>query len=324
MRAVAGAVPKLPEVSGGDPPQGAGMPAAPQPRTPLLDNRVEAQRRLDEAQRDAAAAEAALAAQRAERPPKAAPPLLRGVPKQFPARRRSRGAAGTPGEQGQGQGPPVPPGGGGLPLLGPEAAAGAGILTVEFFKSIVHFEGEYCQHSAALKWLRKVCEDRGYEEGYVLSSSRKTAVAAIIHPLGVEYWFEPADMRLWSWWEMVAQMDEKSIKYVVEDGDCSRGLVACEVRRRTGSYDHSRQVYTPGPQLAVWDFVLKRSDGTAVRLHPQWSTNKIPTFAVEGQEPTQIPFAGLGMSDGPGTFRYYKELGQEEELRFGRRVRVLV
>ena len=119
-------------------------------------------------------------------------------------------------------------------------------------------------------------------------------------------------------------MDEKSIKYVVEDGDCSRGLVACEVRPRTGSYDHSRQVYTPGPQLAVWDFVLKRSDGTAVRLHPQWSTNKIPTFAVEGQEPTQIPFAGLGMSDGPGTFRYYKELGQEQELRFGKRVRTLV
>ena len=323
MHAVAGAVPKLPEVSGGDPPQGAGMPAAPQPRTPLLNNRVEAQRRLDEAQRGAAAAEAALAAHRAERPPKAPPPL-RGVPKQFPARRRSRGAAGTPGEQGQGQGPPVPPGGGGLPLLGPEAAAGAGILTVEFFKSIVHFEGEYCQHSAALKWLRKVCEDEGYEDGYVLSSSRKTAVAAIIHPPGVKYWFNSDDMRLWSWWEMVAQMDEKSIKYVVEDGDCSRGLVACEVRRRTGSYDHSRQVYTPGPQLAVWDFVLKRNDGTAVRLHPQWSTNKIPTFAVEGQEPTQIPSAGLGMSDGPGTFRYYKELGQEEELRFGRRVRVLV
>ena len=193
-----------------------------------------------------------------------------------------------------------------------------------FFKSIVHFEGEYCQHIAALKWLRKVCEDREYDEGYVLSSSRKTAVAAIIHERGPQYRFEPADMRLWSWWEMVAQMDEKSIKYVVEDGDCSRGLVACEVRRRTGSYDHSRQVYTPGPQLTVWDFVLKRSDGTAVRLHPQWSTNKIPTFAVEGQEPTQIPFAGLGMSDGPGTFRYYKELGQEQELRFGRRVTTLV
>ena len=133
-------------------------------------------------------------------------------------------------------------------------------------------------------------------------------------------------MREWSWWEMVAHLDDESLRYVVQDGDRSRGLVGCEVRRRTGSYDHSRQVKRPGqgPQLTKWDFVLKRSDGTAVRLHPEWSTNKIPTFAVEGEEVIQIPSAGLGMSDGPGTFRYYKELGQEEELRFGRRVRVLV
>ena len=198
------------------------------------------------------------------------------------------------------------------------------ILTVRFFMSIVHSEGEYCQHSAALKYLRQMCENRGLEDGIVLSSSHKTVVAAIVHPVGVKYWFVEEDKRVWSWWDMVAQMDEKSIKYVVEDGDCSRGLVGCEVRRRTGSYDHSRQVYTSGPQLLCWDFVLKRSDGTAVRLHPEWSTNKIPTFAVEGEEVIQIPSAGLGMSDGPGTFRYYKKLGQEEELRFGRRVRVLV
>ena len=198
------------------------------------------------------------------------------------------------------------------------------ILTVRFFMSIVHSEGEYCQHSAALKYLRQMCENRGLEDGIVLSSSHKTVVAAIVHPAGVKYWFVEEDKRVWSWWDMVAQMDEKSIKYVVEDGDCSRGLVGCEVRRRTGSYDHSRQVYTPGPQLTKWDFILKRSDGTAVRLHPEWSTNKIPTFAVEGEEVIQIPSAGLGMSDGPGTFRYYKEVGQEQMLRFGRRLRGLV
>ena len=90
---------------------------------------------------------------------------------------------------------------------------------------------------------------------------------------------------------------------MVEDGDRSRGLVGCEFRRRTGSYDHSRQVQLPTPhptQLRCWDFVLKRSDGTAVRLHPEWSTNKIPTYEVEGQEETQIPRNGLGMSDGKG------------------------
>ena len=121
---------------------------------------------------------------------------------------------------------------------------------------------------------------------------------------------------------MVAQMNEESIRYVVEDGDCNRGLVGCEFRRRTGSYDHSRQVqpdYGDRAQLRCWDFVLKRSDGTAVRLHPQWSTNEIPTYAVEGHEETQIPHNGLGMSDGRGTFRYYREVGVQKTLKFARR-----
>ena len=94
-----------------------------------------------------------------------------------------------------------------------------------------------------------------------------------------------------------------------------------EFRRRTGSYDHKRQVHRlgQGPQLREWDFVLKRSDGTGVRLHPEWSTNKIPTYAVEGEGETDIPRNGLGMSDGRGTFRYYKEVGRQRTLKFARR-----
>ena len=120
---------------------------------------------------------------------------------------------------------------------------------------------------------------------------------------------------------MVAQLNEASLRYVVEDGDETRGLVGCEFRKRTGSYDHSRQVQGPAnpAQLLCWDFVLKRSDGTAVRLHPEWSTPKVSTYAVEGHEETQIPRNGLGMSDGRGTFKYYKEVGQARTLKFGRR-----
>ena len=117
-------------------------------------------------------------------------------------------------------------------------------------------------------------------------------------------------------------MDEESIRYVVEGRDCSRGLVGCEFRRPTGSYDHSRQVQPANAhraQLRCWDFILRRSDGTAVQLHPEWSTTNVPTFEVEGHEETQIPRNGLGMSDGHGTFKYYKEVGRGRMLRFGRR-----
>ena len=114
----------------------------------------------------------------------------------------------------------------------------------------------------------------------------------------------------------------EALNYVVEDGDCNRCLLGCGFRRRTGSYDHSRQVQLPAPhpaQLRCWDFVLKRSDGTAVRLHPEWSATNVPTFEVEGHEETQIPRNGLGMSDGRGTFKYYRELGKARTLKFGRR-----
>ena len=134
------------------------------------------------------------------------------------------------------------------------------------------------------------------------------------------------DMREWSWWEMVAQMDDDSLEYVVCDGDRSRGLIACEVRPRPNSYDHKRQVQrTDVPQLREWDFVLIRSDATVVRLHPGWNRPKIPIFLVEGHaEPVATPENGLGRSDGEGTYQKYRTLGKQAELRFGSRAGTLV
>ena len=37
-------------------------------------------------------------------------------------------------------------------------------------------------------------------------------------------------MRVWSLWEMVAQLKEASLRYVVEDGDETRGLVGLRVQ----------------------------------------------------------------------------------------------
>ena len=80
---------------------------------------------------------------------------------------------------------------------------------MEFFLSMESFEGDFKQHSAALKYLRERCEIESHDEGVVLSNSHKAAVAAIVHPPGPEFWFEEADMREWSWWEMVAQLGEE-------------------------------------------------------------------------------------------------------------------
>ena len=151
---------------------------------------------------------------------------------------------------------------------------------MEFF-SRVKCEGTWQQHNATLKYYREICE-HATVEALSFSTERMAAVAAIDHPPGERFWFAHEDKRVWSWWVMVAQIDEDSIRYVVEDGDRSRGLVGCEVRRRRNPYDHKRQVQCPDghPQLRDWAFILKRSDGTAVRLQPQWSKKDIPTFYI--------------------------------------------
>ena len=46
---------------------------------------------------------------------------------------------------------------------------------------------------------------------------------------------------------------------------------------------------------------------------------QIPTYAVEGEGGSEILRNGLGMSDGRGTFRHYKEVGQQRILKFARR-----
>ena len=45
---------------------------------------------------------------------------------------------------------------------------------------------------------------------------------------------------------MVAQLDQASLAYVVQDGDPDRSLVASEFRPRRNSYDHERQVQIGG------------------------------------------------------------------------------
>ena len=83
---------------------------------------------------------------------------------------------------------------------------------------------------------------------------------------------------------MVAQLDRASLEKVAQDGDPTRGLVGCEFRPRRNSSDHKRQVQPNAPQeqLRHWDFLLVRSDDSAVRLHPDWKSAKIFVFVVDG------------------------------------------
>ena len=84
-----------------------------------------------------------------------------------------------------------------------------------------------------------------------------------------------------------------------------------------------RQTTTNPPQhkLPYWDYVVHREDGSGIRLHPEWSKPSVETFEELGHAEalavvTVPPRRGLGRSDGPGTYKKYKDIGITEKMRF--------
>ena len=137
--------------------------------------------------------------------------------------------------------------------------------------------------------------------------------------------FDESSSKDWSWFEMVAQLNADSMAFVVNGDDGrSGGLLSCSVAPRPNSYDHKRhtQLRLAGKpnndaKLRVWDFVLTRADDSAVRLHPQWNTKAVESYAGEGHaEEVNIPVHGLGKSDGRGTYKHFKDLGTQRMLKF--------
>ena len=131
-------------------------------------------------------------------------------------------------------------------------------------------------------------------------------------------------MTLWRWVEMIAQLDDDSMEYVVEGQSNEITAVAgCSLRPRLNSYDHKRHhMLRVGGRpaenkLRIWDFVIHRSDGSEIRLHPQWKTTKVETFRAEGHdEEVEPPRSGLGGTNGPGTNRGYLKVASQRTLRF--------
>jgi hypothetical protein len=200
---------------------------------------------------------------------------------------------------------------------------------LEFFENFRAFTDGYKQNSAALKYLRHMNEDEinpFASHDVFLRNDQPIAVAACHHHPGTEFEFDPHNMRDWSWQEMVAQLDDPSRELVVKGaGGNNEGLTGCSFCVRPNSYDHMRHAAAvaagtqEGPTVTkpMWDFVIHRSDGTGIRLHPNWSNTKVMTFEVAGHAaPVQPPRGGLGGTDGPGTFRRYREIANQQTLRF--------
>ena len=125
---------------------------------------------------------------------------------------------------------------------------------------------------------------------------------------------------------MIALLRDEDLEYVVCGEGRSSGLEYCSVAPRK-AYDHKRHhadksrggdVPSRGTRiLLIWDFIVVRDDGSAIRLHPNWSNTKVETFGVPpGLDDFEIPRSGIGGTSGPGTFKYFKNKNLQSVLRF--------
>jgi len=202
-------------------------------------------------------------------------------------------------------------------------AAFAAPFEKDFFKNARPFRNDYKQHNVALKWFRQYSEWAEDSRSKWFDNTYNYYIPPMLKGAGMDYSFDcdlNAEWWAWHWVEMISQLDNESIDYVFGR---SRGLVNCELCVRPGSYDHKRHHMLntvgrpPQARLPVWDFVIWRDDGTGIRLHPQWSTPKVETYEVDGHAPdVEIPWKGLGQSNGPGTYRSYVDSGNAHTIRF--------
>ena len=114
---------------------------------------------------------------------------------------------------------------------------------------------------------------------------------------------------------MIAHLDEESMELVVH-GPYIRGpavavsLVGCELAVRN-NIDHKRhsaarnagQSWAGTAPMLIWDFLLKRSDGSVCMLHPNWSKPKVEYFEGVPPDNLEVPRNGLGGTNGRGYFR---------------------
>ena len=224
-----------------------------------------------------------------------------------------------------------------LPPVGIAAAAAASetavaaapeVLTYDYFRALGCTHSSYKIHNQALKWFRQCAEKEGLD--HVLFDNNYVQIPQLWHkhksPCFV---FNTETTTPWHWHEMVAHLRDADCEKVCQglfvEGDDdpfgrSRGIVECRLQK-TEVYDHKRHAALkktrtpPREMLRVWNFVLQCDNGRRVCLHPNYANNTVECHREVAFD-YAMPRSGPGRSDGPGTFRMYKEKHVDMCLKF--------
>jgi hypothetical protein len=137
-------------------------------------------------------------------------------------------------------------------------------LNKQFFDDFTDFTSTWEQHNAAAKFFRQqlvFCNEVRRE----FRGDWPIKVGHIVHEdKSPNFTIDYDQMKPWYWFELVAQLDETSRETVL--GECGE-IQFCAFEFRD---------WKVATGLAVWDFVIHRTDGTGICLHPEWKKNRIP------------------------------------------------
>ena len=201
-------------------------------------------------------------------------------------------------------------------LIAFESNASAVAESYESISKIVPSQA-FALNSTALKWIRDTHEQpRGTPTTvkFDLTNKDPLMIGVLLRDKGMSYAFAPGQLQPWSWRQMLASFNETTKRQILgfDGGD---GLVSITCEPLPKSYDHKRHhaarlAGDPFPQDAevpIWDFVVRRANGMAIRFHPQLTNKKVEIASISMSPLQDPPAAGKGKSDGRGTYRFYKE-----------------
>ena len=184
-------------------------------------------------------------------------------------------------------------------------------------------EQKFKLNNTALKWIRDSHEEPpGYptHERVDLTDHDPLSIGVLERKKGMEYSFVPKATQPWSWREMLAGLRPDAMAAIVGTEE-QGGIVSVTCEPLWDAYDSKRhhaakkakppRPYPKDAPVLVWDFVVTRLDGSAVRFHTSQTHNKVEIASVMARPnyPTNdmAPPKGRGQSTGRGCYCHYKK-----------------
>ena len=173
----------------------------------------------------------------------------------------------------------------------------------------------WAKNKTALKWIRDSHEDPpGFPttNSVDLTCTDPMRIGVIGKSSGMDYSFKPGETTEWSWRQMLAALPPAAKERVLGSNH-ALGVIRLTCEPSCGYKDQNRlhaslhigRPYADGATIPRWEFVITRSDGTAVRLHLCYTSNRVEVAKVlENQAARELPkptSKGNGKSDGRGT-----------------------